>query len=250
MASFYKSYCASVKKDTGYFACWLPTQQFALGDYGTVKENNFIRIGNIADLGIDLHPQEKKSNPLTFQSSDVTIAHVAAKATAGPAKKGAKGAFTINLQKANSYYLHFVDCSIAKVKNYTQVGESVLELRERSGWKDSWHVITELVGVKRSLIYIAKQSGSQVTINLSSGTQASFLQKLDATMSIKSSKQLGFQSFGKELITPLFRLSKVFSPALMIKPTSFRTLSEPNRTSKTDTRSFFLFEDIYKHPNP
>src|SRR5205085_2140291 len=98
-------YTDEIHKQLGYYAAWEPGNQLAIGDYGEIKDNRFIKISNIKSLKLNYPGQEKKSNAINYKSEGAVSVNVNAGASGNIGAAKGEATVTIKFSKENAVLL-------------------------------------------------------------------------------------------------------------------------------------------------
>lgn len=239
-------YCTEIKENLKYFAAWLPSSIFSVGDYGVIEHNCFTRLGNISDaenLNISFTAGEKSPLAnLTYTSTGVRTSSfdLSADLIAQDLKAGLK----IEFSSENSCFLSLAQCSTQAISNIDFVSLEILNLRERKKWDDEWAVVTEVIEAGKSLIYISKGHGGEVSLALKGIDIQQFIKEVNVEFKIVGVNNIGTHIEGEKGLTPIFKLFKVQKKLLSYKPPRFRPLSENPGNTKNIAEDFYSFDEI------
>lgn len=230
-------YCKELKDNLKYHAAWLPNDRFELGDYGTVKNNLFTRIGNVDEFDIVIEKKQNANIKLHHASTGITTVQTDLNASV----VNSHAALKINFLKQNSV-VFFTSGSSKSVSNYLELQNKILELLKDKQWDSDHYVITELLVSNFTTAIISSDKNASIELEATDPTIRSLdLANLDVKLNVKSQRSINTQIVADGKTTPLFRLSgaskSVFGRLTGGKPDftmkmmeSFQAMPEENYT--------------------
>jgi hypothetical protein len=215
---------------------WEPTQPVALGDYGVLVGHAFQRLGHVDRLGINLgdsldeHLGDQKIF-LSGRNTSLTFAARGAEAL-GPGVT-ANASLEIALASENSAFFNAADCSYSVVKDKTGLGDQIEAAFRAKAWRRSWVVVTDLVRSSSTTVAICAHGSGSLIIEAGGDVPAIDLAKADVGLSIRSTRNVGYQVVARKGLTPLIGLSQIQPRFLrwlpQFKPFATETLSDRYR---------------------
>lgn len=198
-----EQYCKELRKNLKYHAAWLPNSKFELGDYGTLSDEVFSRIGNIKNLGIPIKSRVNANLSLQFSSQGTTSVQIAPNASIAGTHAGLK----INFSKKNGVFF-YTKGNTRSVQNYKEFSDKLLDLWKNEKWDLNHHVVTEIANSKSTTSIISSDSGASIELEASSPSIPSIdIANLDLKLNVKSEKSIHTKIITDGITTPLFRLS-------------------------------------------
>lgn len=213
MQSIAELYSVGVKeKLRNYWAAWLPSTRFALGDLGVLRGQTFEKRGSLKNLGIpfSVTPCANPSPLELVSGSAVTISlksqgEVNQAFESVPQGKaglkiqfGAEGAFVVQCPA-------IFEQSIADVM---AVQNAILAAFESDQWDPDWVVIVRLIAAPTGTILISNSSSAQLELSADVDLTAGIVDigKAEAGLSVRSQKGDMIKMIGAQDLTPFFQL--------------------------------------------
>ena len=194
------------------YAAWPPGEPLRLGDYGPIRGNLFVRIGNItSDEKIAF---ESRHDPTRDQWEYKSAGSVAlafrggGKATVSGAAKVRAG-LTVRFSKEDAVFFNAAECSLDSIEDQVAVGKAILKLFERKQWDGNNAIITHVVDSLATTVAIS--SDQKASISLEATGDAPNIDLADASIrfSVKAERNVGYKVISKDGLTPLIGLSKI-----------------------------------------
>ncbi|SPM41937.1 hypothetical protein MNAB215_4154 [Mycobacterium numidiamassiliense] len=261
MAELVDLYSKGIKRELkNYWAAWLPSTRWSVGDVGTLNGYVFEKVGTLTELGMKYYAEsDDNASPLdissgsnvalSFKSSGETNAAFSYVAEADAGLKidfGSKGAFVIQAPET-------FESALADRPNLQfQIRRAYAERR----WEKDWLVVTRLIKAPSATVLISKSVDASLELSAKanlSGVVAA-LGSAKAGLAVKYQKGDTISIIGGQNITPLFQLSRLKTaifdePKLLIKsarasdPSIFRL--NPDLARDDDTvRDSLVFETL------
>jgi hypothetical protein len=193
-------YLANVRKQTGYFAAWLPSESLSLGDVGVVRDGRFVRLTSLTAEGIAFESSAET------RPRDLDVSHAV---TLGPLVTAMESLLRVSLEEPGAFLLHARDCRSVVIADRSRLGHDLLEARRRGTWKSEWCVIDELVeaGVATILVGISRahiELRVDPELQLGSSSLA-----IETGSSVARSEGSVLMVIGARGCTPLYRMSRI-----------------------------------------
>ena len=207
------TYLKEIQKNLGYFAAWLPSDSFELGEYGAMDGKQFERLGRI-NRWITPNPSSKSGGTIFYTSKG----DVSWKVDFGVADASKKASVDVKIsfKKKSSIFFLAQETTVVTTKNLRQVGEKLVDVYKEKGkdWKLEYVWISDLVKAKRLLVLIALESGVSVTLSgkLPITYQGKEVAELDLRELSLTKGMSSVTKFDPTDATPLFRLYEVKDP--------------------------------------
>ncbi|MEB2777467.1 hypothetical protein SYJ56_19285 [Algoriphagus sp. D3-2-R+10] len=221
-----KKYTREIKEQFGYLATWLPSTPLSLGDIGILKNNQFTKISNLSDFGIQFEIEIDKTKSDIEHSSKGAVS-ISTKASGTVAPQGSALAevdagITVEFSKENAILFKANRTTSPCIKDQIKLGKAVIELYKEGKWDKDWSVITEKVDAESATILISSSSSGKIELKAKGKVEAAKLDIADAKLGFELtfSKDLSTKIIGEESLTPLFKASKVNSS--LFNPPIFR----------------------------
>ncbi len=220
-----KKYTNQLLKQFRYLATWLPGTPLELGDIGILRNNEFTKISNLNNEGIqfevtedetesDIEHSTKGAVSLTTKSSGVL-------APQGSVLGEVDAGITVEFSQATAILFKANGTRSPSINDQISLGQEILGRFQSGKWDKDWAVITEIVIAKSGTIIISSSSTAKIELKAKGEIEAAKLDIAGANFNfeISFSKDLSTKIIAEKSLTPLFKVSKVKSR--MIKPQIF-----------------------------
>jgi hypothetical protein len=223
-SSIAKIYADTVRENQRVlYGVWEPGFPVQLGDYGVMKGNIFVQLGNLRDIdemrNFKITKRTDNTKDEKFFTSQKGV-QFELKPKVAASTKGApiKASIDINFTKENSVFFNAAECQFEMIENKFQVGQKLLEIYKqgKDKWKREFVLVTDRVIAKRALILISTSNDYSISFEADSKITAIDLAKASLGLSMKSQKSSGYKVVTEEGLTPLIGLSKIQSKFLWI----------------------------------
>lgn len=210
-----KQYTKEMSKKFGYRATWLPGVTLHLGDIGTLDEDVFNRVGNLADKNITFEiVDDKTSDDLEYSSSgEVGVSSkIAGKAAPPGSSLGTVDAGVIvDFTKENAIYFKALNTKNSYINDIIKLGEQILELFNEGKWKKKYFIITELVTAESATILISNSSNGKIELKANANINAPKIDIADAKFEwgTEFSKGMDTKIISQSGNTPLFKIQGI-----------------------------------------
>ena len=158
-SSIYAIYKRALASNYGplYHPNWAPTDARELGDFGTLLNGLFTRLGNLSDL--DIHPTGSRSAVKAHQtfSAGAGASYDFTTDAKARARKVATAKVTLKVSFSGGQGVSIQAYGLqhTRIQNYQQVAAAVLKLYSRQKWDERWVVVTELYQAERCIMAIS-----------------------------------------------------------------------------------------------
>lgn len=245
-----KKYTREIKEQFGYLATWLPSTPLALGDIGILRNNQFTKISNLSDFGIqfEIEPDETKSDIEHSSKGAVSITTKASGTVApqGSALAEVDAGITVEFSKENAILFKANGTTSPSIKDQIALGKTIIDLYKEGKWDKDWSVITEKVDAESATILISSSSSGKIELKAKGEIKAAKLDIADAALGFELtfSKDLSTKIIGEESLTPLFKASKVNSrlfnpPIFKINKVRSMDLMTPDKAKSNEELLYF-----------
>lgn len=210
MESVVKIYTDRVREQLKYFGMWPIELNAKLGDYGTLDNNYFKKVGNITDdLGIDIQIDESGgTSKYCFKDGESVEVKTFGKANLHKSK----AAIEISFSGGNGIYFAANNCSHFSIKNYIVVGQKIIHKFNSGYFKANYVVVTEVVKANSSTIVVSKGNNASITLEADAeGVSEQNLIDGSIGFSIHAENNIAFSVLAKKTLTPLIGLSNISS---------------------------------------
>lgn len=230
------------KKLKNYWAAWLPTSRFQLGDIGILNGYFFEKTGSLTELGIPFQATpDNTPSPLEIvsESSVSAMFKLAGETNAAflsvpPASAGVK----IEFGSKGSFIVQCPETYESTIAEPMALQSAILQRYASNQWPREWAVITRIIQAPTATFLISNSANSGVefsaAVNLTAGL--SDLGKASSGLSFKWQRGDLLKSIGAKDATPFFQLAMVknrlfrgprFGVITMKAEDSLRTVPSP-----------------------
>ncbi|WP_250000902.1 hypothetical protein [Actinoplanes sp. M2I2] len=145
-------------------AAWMPvTNTFALGDYGVISDGVFVKMGNIAEYGIDFTAASGPPAKLRFRSDGTRVTKFLVDAEVPSIPQiNAEASIRIEFSRADSFYIDAPVLTVDTIEDVAKVGRA---LRETEGWRRRYRVVWSTYSGQGSTIISSRTADSTFEIH-------------------------------------------------------------------------------------
>ena len=216
MAELVDLYSRGIKRKLrNYWASWLPSTPFKIGDIGTLNGYLFEKVGTLRELKIKYYVElESGPSPLDISSeSGVTVAFKAAGETnAAFAHIGVGDAgLKIEFGAEGAFILQAPQTFDSEVGDRLNLQRQIIGAFTKGSWDKDWVVITRLVKAPSATVLISKSSNAalEMTAKADLSGAVAGLGTANAGISVKHKQGDTVGMIGGQNVTPLFQLSRL-----------------------------------------
>lgn len=204
-----------------YHPNWEPTRAHQLGDFGTMLQGQFTRVGNVRELGIAIIASRSPVQAHQTFSSGANVSYdfsggaQASLKTAARAKAKLRVAFSGGQGiSINAYGLQHT-----QIQNYQAIAAAVLHLQHARQWNERWVVVTELHQAHRCILAISSEGTADAEIEFEARQKlpVATLTMTDANLGLvcKNQRNIGYTLDSQQGVVTLgMGLGKVDVPLL------------------------------------
>jgi hypothetical protein len=237
------------------FANWQPSQPVGLGDFGKLEGNVFVRLANVSKFGIRFDERsEDRRDQQSFSSKGSTEVKFNA---AGSAPAGGtvnvKASVEVNFSSDESVFFNAAGCKYSMIADKVALAAAVMERYHNKQWDRAWVVVTDVIAAGATTLAISGGSSSSIAFEATGNVPNIDLADAKIGLSIKSSRNVGYQVAAAQGLTPLIALSRIkpkflwfgddFQPMSMkmLNPLALGTFEESGeiKTEGSDEELFF-----------
>jgi hypothetical protein len=213
------------------FANWQPSQPVALGDFGKLEGNIFVRLGNVKQFGIPFTEySENRKDQQSFASKGSTEIKFNA---GGSAPVGGtvnvKANLEVNFSSEDSVFFNAAECKYSLIADKVALAKEVMERFRAKKWDRVWAVVTDVIKAGATTLAVSGSKSSSIVFEATGNVPNINLGDASIGLSIKSSRNVGYQVVAAEGLTPLIGLSKIKPQFLWIggdfQPLSMKMLN-------------------------
>jgi hypothetical protein len=207
-----------------FYANWEPGVPISLGDYGYLKEDIFVPMGNLVDdfvefqnnfLKIITDPTKDHKEFKSESGIDVNFLPEGTVNIQGTTL--AKALLEIQFSTENAVYFNALGCTTSRISNKVKLGETLETLINKRQWEKRFCVVTDLVVADKAIIAISNSNSSGISFDVSSP----LMQQIDIAdanvkLNLKTEKNIGYKIPANEGLMLLIGLCK-FKSSFMFK---------------------------------
>lgn len=239
--SIARVYCNAVRKNQKVlYGVWEPGFPVQLGDFGVMKGNIFVHMGNISQF------KELKSFKIKYRKDDtrdektfMTDSGIELTFTpkAGGTTHGVKAnaSLEIKFSKENSVFFNGAECMFEMIENKYELGQKIIEMYKNSkgSWKREFVLVTDRVVTRRALILISRSNNFSATFYADAKIPNINLAKAELGLHYNKINSGGYHVNTEEGIVPLIGISKI-KPQFMMWGEKFNPLTKSYTTEMTE----------------
>jgi hypothetical protein len=148
------------------FANWEPDHPIKLGDFGFLRKNKFIHVGNLGDKGISFASFYKNSNSHKRFSSDKKMS--ISFNGKGKVSATANASLNIKFNSKNSVFFNASGCNTKGIKNKASLGQQIMEKFDEGNWNKDHVVVTDIITSKSTLVVVSSSNNSEILLEANS----------------------------------------------------------------------------------
>lgn len=217
MSSIAKIYTSAVRSNLKpLFGNWQPSQPVSLGDYGILRDDTFICLGNIKDLGIVITEEQSERTDHQYFASK-SGAEVSFSAKGSPLPGGAvdvNASMSVAFSSSEAVFFSAAECRYSMVKDKVALGAQVIERSHKHTWKREWVVVTDRVDAGSATIVVSGGDSASITFDATGDVAQIDLAKASIGLSVRTAKNIGYQVVAEKGLTPLLGLCQIQSTFL------------------------------------
>lgn len=207
MAGIASKYADSINDELGYYPTWTPIVTIKLGDYGTIKDDLFEKLGNIRNIGIDfIATLGQSADDQDYTSSGSSLIAI---------NTGVQGFVNAGLKFSSSseFGFHF-SAKRCLLNQIEEVGTLTTKVRKKfdelgMSQKDIY-VVKEVLHAETTAVILSRKKNAEFSIEATlPGVTLHDFHDISGGFSIKSNKNIGYSLVGGKDLTPLFKTFKL-----------------------------------------
>jgi hypothetical protein len=212
-----KKYTDELYKQFHYFATWLPGAPLELGAIGILKNNEFTKVSNLKNEGIEFEIEDDVTKSdlehATNGAVSITTKLSGTVPAAGSVLANADAGFTVEFSQENAILFKANGTLTPRINDQIKLGKEVIKRYEQGKWDKDWVIITELVKADSATIIISSSEKGKVELKAKADISTAKLDIADASLNLECtfSKDLSTKIITEQGITPLFKLSRIKS---------------------------------------
>jgi len=195
-----------------FYANWPPNFPIALGDFGLLQGNMFLRKDSLKSaFGIDVrplrHPGDKTTYAYRSAGSTEVKFHPKAQAQLGPVP--VKASVAVSFKSKSAIFFQAAGCEIEAVDGEVALGDAVLQLLAERRWNPDWHIVTRLVRAGATTMIVSAEGGASIVLEADAEVPTIDLADASIGLSIAHEKSIGWKAITEKARSPLIGFSKV-----------------------------------------
>jgi hypothetical protein len=226
MHSICDLYSMGIKnKLRNYWAAWLPSTHYELGDIGVLNGYTFEKKGSLRGLGIS-YSTATPPNPSPMELVSGSGVSVTLKASgelnqAFESLPQGKAGIKIEFGTEGAFVVQCPQTFEPAIPDLMALQTSVLKAFEKGKWDTDWVVIVRIVSAPLGTILISSSSNSQLELSAETDLTAGIadLGKSQAGIAVRSYRGDMIKMIGAQDLTPFFQVAtlkkRFFGSALM-----------------------------------
>ena len=215
MANVCDTYSVGIKRSLqNYWAAWLPSTQFELGDVGTLKGALFTKVTTLTELGITFTPKtDHSSTPLELVSESGVSYAIKAKGEANdafPSIPQASAGVKIDFAAEGAFVVQCPATYEPEIDEPLALGRKIKEAASKGVWNRKWYVITRIIKAPVATVFVANSSSAGLEASASADlSDLCDIGKASVGFAVKSSHGDIMKMIAAEHLTPFFQLSQL-----------------------------------------
>jgi hypothetical protein len=205
-------YTNEIHKQLGYLATWLPGGTMELGDYGTLDDHLYTRLGSLKDRGFKVRPAPR-GTPLEIEYSSresVTLTiQLRGQNKNLPNIPSGQAGIDLKFTRSGSCVVVLNDAVERTVANLFQLQNDVrsLYLRRPSDWPKGLTVVSSIVQASSASVIVADSTSSHYSVTTEADLKAGLadLANVSLGLAVTSASDVSTKVLAKKDLRPLFR---------------------------------------------
>jgi len=247
-----RQYTNELKRELGFLAAWPPGARIALGDIGTINEDNvFVRASSLELFGIPFKEAAASKGTQTFQFASAGAVEIGVKLAGQtsalvPSVPQAKAGLGIRFTREYATAFRAEGVRQRRIDDQVALAREVLALMRDERWDRDWSVVTEVVHATSTTALVGHSAGSGAEFEISGAAQGAGLELLSAEAGLRTvtSRDMQLMIVGTGGTTPLFRAMRVKRRWFIGKPELRAAYSDELKTLTTADED--LDEDLFE----
>ncbi|MEG4323300.1 MULTISPECIES: hypothetical protein [unclassified Microcoleus] len=170
MATPQEVYVNGIKKQlNNYYAAWLPSTRFQLGDVGFLTGNLFNKVTSLENLGISFRESpDQDSTKIEYVSESGVSRIIKAAGHLNPnlpnIPEGQVG-IGIEFSKEGAFIIEAAESYELFIEDLVKLEKDISQVYQDGNWKSGWVVITQLIHTPNATIMISNSSQSKIELS-------------------------------------------------------------------------------------
>ncbi len=192
------------------YANWDPDQPIQLGSFGLLRGRTYTPLGQFDNAALLKEVTNPNPSQKTFASrggTQVTF-HAAGSAPAGGIAL-ANAAVEIGFSSEDAVFFNAADCKFSSVADKVKLGKEIMKRYRDKSWEREWVIVTDLIRAGSTTIVVSGSTNASILLEATGGVQQINLADASLKLSVRNSRNVGYQTVSKEGVVPLIGLCKV-----------------------------------------
>ena len=205
-----RQYTREMRRHFGYSATWIPTVEVRLGDVGLLMNDEYVRVGSLAEFGIGFSERaDSATGTLEYTSAgSVSIEFNGRGEIPSPTSSGKVGSgILLTFGAENSIFFSARNCTTISIEEQGDLRRKLLSLVRAKRWLDHYVVVTEVIRSERTTILGSSAAGARIELSADASAEVQGASLLGAStqLRIKNARNIALQIVAEGGLTPLFR---------------------------------------------
>jgi hypothetical protein len=252
MPSAARQYTNELKRELGFLVAWPPGARIALGDIGTIDEDNvFVRASSLELFGIPFKEAAASEGTQAFQFASAGAVEIGVKLAGQtsplvPSLPQAKAGLGIRFTRKHATAFRAEGVRQRRIDDQVALAREVLALMRDERWDRDWSVVTEVLHATSTTALVGRSAGSGAEFEISPTVQGGGLELLSAQAHLRTvtSRDMQLMIVGTGGTTPLFRAMRVKRRWFVGEPEMRAAFSDELTTLTTADED--LDEDLFE----
>ncbi|MFB2968467.1 hypothetical protein ACE1CD_05810 [Aerosakkonema sp. BLCC-F183] len=226
-------YVNGIKKQlNNYYAAWLPSTKFQLGDVGFLTGNLFNKVTSLENLGISFKesPDHDSTKIEYVSESGVSrVIKVAGQLNPNlPNIPQGQAGIGIEFSKEGAFIIQAEESFEPFIDDLVKLEKDIRQAYQDGNWKSGWVVITQLIRSPNATIMISNSSQSKIELSAEGDVtlQGISLGNARAKFAVRAETGQIFKLIDAQNITPFFKLLQIAArPWPVFNALNFRSSS-------------------------
>lgn len=233
MATPQEVYVNGIKNQlNNYYAAWLPSTRFQLGDVGFLTGNLFNKVTSLENLGIEFKElSDSDSTKIEYVSESGVSRVIKAAGQLNPnlpnIPQGQAG-IGIEFSKEGAFIIQAEESYEPFIDDLVKLEKDIRQAYQDGNWKSGWVVITQLIRSPNATIMISNSSQSKIELSAEGDVtlQGISLGNTQAKFAVRAETGHIFKLLDAQNITPFFKLLQIAArPWSVFNALNFRSSS-------------------------
>lgn len=209
--SLAESYTREIRRELHRFATWEPGQPMTLGDFGELRGAQFVRLGNLADIGLEFAVRADGHTDHVRYTSEGSVEMGfggSAGGVVGPVAE-AKAKLEVSFKAEHAILFTAADVTYETVADHLELERAILERFELGGWDARHSIVTELARSGSTTVIVSAARDARIVLEAEGEVDKIDLANAGLNARLAAQSNIGFQAVTESGMTPLLGLSRV-----------------------------------------